>query len=132
MNVASVFDRKEAGLPALGSVARIRKPAALGGGCGGRRMKLRGGHFDRSITTNQRRSKDFSATSIRVPHSFYSRLLQKAQPTIRSSTSTSLSRMRSLSCGRGSRYSSSHSPLSILQEPGRSDRPLAASPHVKK
>jgi hypothetical protein len=25
-----------------------------------------------------------------------------------------------------------HSPLSILQEPGRSDRPLAASPHVKK
>jgi hypothetical protein len=40
-------------------------------------MKLRGGHFDRSITKNQRHSKDFSAASIRVPHSFYSRLPTK-------------------------------------------------------
>jgi len=37
-------------------------------------MKLRGRHFDRSITTNQSRSKDFSAATIRVPHYCYSRL----------------------------------------------------------
>src|SRR5882724_9452079 len=62
MNVASVLDRKKQG--PSGSLAGIRKPAALGGGCGGLRMKLRGRHFDRSITTNQSRSKDFSAATI--------------------------------------------------------------------
>ncbi len=64
-------------------------------------MKLRGGHFDRSITTNQKRSKDFSATSIRAPQSFCSRLPTKGAAYHPLSTSTSLSRMRSLSCGRG-------------------------------
>jgi hypothetical protein len=40
-------------------------------------MKFQGGYFDRSITKNQRRSKDFFAATIRVPQSFYSRLPTK-------------------------------------------------------
>ena len=99
----TVFDRKKAGAPSprpRGQHKEARR--TRGGGCGGRRVKLRGGHFVRSITTNQRRSKDFSAASIRVPHSFYSRLPGNGAATISSSTSTSLSRTRSLSCGRGS------------------------------
>ena len=108
--MASVLDRKKQG--PSGSLAGIRKP----GGCGGLRMKLRGTHFDRSITTNQSRSKDFSAATIRVPQSFYSRL-----PTKRAAYHP-LEHLNQLV-----KDALVIVPLGL----GRSDRPLAASPHVK-
>jgi hypothetical protein len=114
MNVASVLDRKKQG--PSGSLAGIRKPAALGGGCGGLRMKLRGTHFDRSITTNQSRSKDFSAATIRVPQCFYSRL-----PTKRAAYHP-LEHLNQLV---------KDALVIVPSGLGRSDRPLAASPHVK-
>ena len=111
MNVASVLDRKKQG--PSGSLAGIRKPA---GGCGGLRMKLRGTHFDRSITTNQSRSKDFSAATIRVPQSFYSRL-----PTKRAAYHP-LEHLNQLV---------KDALVIVPSGLGRSDRPLAVSPHVK-
>jgi hypothetical protein len=79
-------------------------------------MKFRGGYFDRSITKNQRRSKDFSAATIRVPQYFYSRL-----PTKRAAYHP-LEHLNQLV---------KDALVIVPSGLGRSDRPLAASPHVK-
>src|SRR5258705_7788239 len=100
-------------------------------------MNLRGAYLDRSITTNQRRSKDFSDVDFEFRILFISGCRQKR--------SLPSARTPQTACQGGARYCAvealgilrgcaapRHSLLSILQEPGRSARLLAASPPCRE